>query len=223
MPNYPPPDHCSGEPRESVLPTGLTVSRVHSSEFAATSFNPRLAESPFKGGRFDGTPDDPTPFLYAAEEDAAAVAEALLRDVPFDTQPRILGRARIRNKCLSWIRSTRDLHLVRLVDGEDLAQVGQDIWLVTCESNQYQATRVWAQAIRRWAPWCEGLVWRSRREPRSLDYIFFEDRMGPEGSPFEEVVDPGGQLALGDSRLDQGLGQVYLEGIVLRYAITLGP
>ena len=145
MPNYPPPDHCSGEPRESVLPTGLTISRVHSSEFAATSFNPRLAKSPFKGGRFDGTPDDPYPFLYAAEEDDAAVAEALLRDVPFDTQPR------------------------------------------------------------------------------SLDYIFFEDRMGPEGSPFEEVVDPGGQLALGDNRLDQGLGQVYLEGIVQRYAITLGP
>jgi hypothetical protein len=195
---------------------------VHSSEFAATSFNPRPAKSPFKGGRFDGTPEDSCSFLYAAEEDAAAVAEALLRDVPFDQQPRLLERARIKNRCLSWIRSTRDLHLVRLVDGEDLAQVDQDIWLVTCESNQYQSTRVWAQAIRRWAPWCEGLVWRSRREPRSLVYIFFEDRMGPEGSPFEGVVDPDGRLAPGDNRLDQGLGEVYLEQIVQRYAITLG-
>ena len=223
MPIYPPPDHCSGEPRESVLPAGLTISRVHSSKIAATSFNPRLAKSPFHGGRFDGTLEDSYSFLYGAEEDAAAVAETLLRDVPFDQQPRLLERARIKNKCLSWLESTRDLHLVRLVDGEDLARVDQDIWLVTCESNQYQATRMWAQSIRRWAPWCEGLVWRSRREPRSLAYIFFEDRMGPEDSPFEGVVDPGGRLASGDNRLDLGLGEVYLEQIVQRYAITLGP
>jgi len=76
------------------------------------------------------------------------VVETLLPDVPFDTKPRILGRARIKKKCLSWIRSTRDLVLVRLIDGEDLAQVDQDIWLVTSESSQYSDTRVWAQAIR---------------------------------------------------------------------------
>lgn len=222
MPNFPPPDLCGGEPREYVLPAGLTLSRVHSLGISPTSFNPNLASSPFKGGRFDGTPVDPYPFLYAAEEDAAAVAETLLPDVPFDTKPRILGRARIKKKCLSWIRSTRDLVLVRLIDGEDLAQVDQDIWLVTSESSQYNDTRVWAQAIRRWAPWCEGFVWRSRREPRGLAYVFFEARIGPGESPFEEVA-TGNLLAPGKNRLDEGEGRIYLEEIVERYTITLGP
>ena len=51
---------------------------VHQQRFPADGFNPNGADEHFGGGRFDSTPSDPYPFLYAASTDTTALAEVFL-------------------------------------------------------------------------------------------------------------------------------------------------
>ena len=72
----------------------------------------------------------PYSFLYAADDDATAVSEVLLRDLPLDERgARLLPRARLRNLRIGWLTTNRDLQLVDLRSGRDLAAIGQDTWL----------------------------------------------------------------------------------------------
>ncbi|HUP21817.1 MAG TPA: RES family NAD+ phosphorylase [Thermoanaerobaculia bacterium] len=87
MPDGPIPQSYDGTPHRLVLPAGKQLCRVHQCSFGPTGFNPRRAPvEGIGGGRFDGTDEDPYPFLYAAGDVGTAVAEALLRDLPFDDQ-----------------------------------------------------------------------------------------------------------------------------------------
>ena len=184
-----------------------------------TDFNPTVASHPLRGGRFDATPDDPYGFLYAADDDATAVSEVLLRDLPIDERgARLLPRARLRGLRIGWVATTRELELVGLRSGPDLAAIGQDTWLTSGLARDYEVTRAWASAIRGWAPWCSGLTWRSHREPEGFAYVLFEDR-APDDC-LTEVA--GGVTLLGnDQRLDDGIGRLFVERILESYRVAL--
>lgn len=218
-PNQPPPQRYAGRPSTLLLPSGTTLTRVHSTAFGVTQFNPTLALDDLQGGRFDATPEDEYAFLYAAEDDATAVSEALLRDLPADEfGARLLPRVTLSQLSISWLRAKGDLELVSLRSGQDLAAVGQDAWLAASPAADYAITRRWASAIRGWAPWACGLTWRSYREPEGFAYVFFADRC-PEGC-FEEVTD-GLPVPPGDQSLDAGPARLYVEELLASYRVVL--
>ena len=195
------------------------LTRIHSTAFGVTQFNPTIAQSDLQGGRFDSTPGDEYAFLYAAEDDATAVSEVLLRDLPVDDHgTRLLLRAGLSQRSISWLRTTLDLAIVSLRSGQDLAAIGQDTWLTASPAAEYGMTRRWASAIRRWAPWACGMTWRSHREPDGFAYIFFADRC-PEAS-FEEVAN-GLPVPPGDRSLGAGAARLYVEGILASYRVAL--
>ena len=85
-------------------------------------FNPTVARSDLRGGRFDSTPGDDYEFLYAADHDPTAVSEVLLRDLPIDDYgARLLPRVRLSELRIGWFSTTLELELVSLRSGVDLA------------------------------------------------------------------------------------------------------
>ena len=195
------------------------LTRLHSAEFEVTDFNPTVAEDAIQGGRFDGTPEDEYSFLYAASDDATAVSELLLRDIPSDDRGvRVLLTTRLQGLRIGWLRTSQELQLVSLRSGTDLAAIGQDPWLTTASADEYEMTRLWGAAIRGSAPWAHGLTWRSRREPEGFAYILFGDRC-PEA--FLEEAVRGTPLQLTERNLESGFGGLYLDEILSRYRVTL--
>ena len=218
-PRQAPPPQYDAVPAPFLLAAGTRLTRVHSAQFAVTDFNPTVARHSLRVGRFDATPDDPYGFLYAADDDATAVSEVLLRDLPLDERgARLLPRARLRNLRIGWLTVDRDLQLVDLRSGRDLAAIGQDAWLTTGPASDYDLTRTWASAIRDWAPWCGGLTWRSHREPEGFAYVLFEDRV-PDDCLTE--VSTGVHLTGEAQRLDDGIGRLYVERILETYRVAL--
>jgi hypothetical protein len=218
-PKQAPPPRYDGTPRRFTFPSGTRLTRIHSAQFAVTEFNPTVARSDLQGGRFDASPNDEYPFLYAAEDDATAVSEALLRDLPIDERgARLLPRVALAGRRIGWLRPTADLALVNLRSGEDLGAIGQDTWLIAAPAADYPMTRRWAEAIRQWAPWAMGLTWRSHREPDGFAYVFFGDRC-PEDC-FEEARDSL-PVPAGDQSLDVGSGRLYVEDLLARYRVAL--
>ncbi|MCY4454837.1 MAG: RES family NAD+ phosphorylase [Chloroflexi bacterium] len=195
------------------------LTRVHEARFIVTDFNPTVAEKPTHGGRFDGTPEDGYAFLYAASDDATAVSEALLRDIPIDDGgARSLLATRLRGRRFGWLRTTCELQLVNLRSGVDLAAIGQDTRLTNAPAGEYVLTRQWAVAIRDWAKWAQGFTWRSRREPDGYAYVFFGDRAA--GPCLEEARD-GMPLPPDERNIDAGFGRLYVEELLSRYRVTL--
>lgn len=218
-PRQAPPPQYDGAPAPYLLAAGTRLTRIHSAQFAVTDFNQTMASHPLRGGRFDATPDDPFGFLYAADDDATAVSEVLLRDLPLDERgARLLPRARLRNLRIGWLTTNRDIRLVSLRTGRDLAAIGQDTWLTTGPASDYELTRAWASAIRDWAPWCGGLTWRSHREPEGFAYVLFEDRV-----PDDCLTELSASVLLtGEGqRLNDGIGRLYVERILETYRVAL--
>ena len=218
-PNLPPPPSFEGAPRPLLLSAGTVLTRLHHAAFDVAAFNPIVARDTLEGGRFDGTPEDPYGFLYAASDDATAVAEALLRELPIDERGgRLLQRRRLNGLRIGWLRTTRDLELVSLRSGLDLAALGQDAWLTVAPAAEYAMTRRWAAAIRTWDTKAAGLSWRSRREPDGIAYVFFADRC-PDAA-LAELRD-GTPLPLGDRDLTIGAARSYLEDLLAAYRVVL--
>lgn len=192
---------------------------MHSHRFGAMEFNPNLAVSDLRGGRFDATPADEYAFLYAADSDRTAVSEALLRDLPMDAWgARLLPGARLRDLRISWLRTTVEVELVTLRSGTALAAIGQDTWLTVAPAAEYPMTRRWASAIRTWAPWASGLTWRSLREPAGFAYVFFSDR-SPENL-FAELT-RNLPVPAGEQNLADGPARIYVEELLVRYRVAL--
>ncbi|MDE0116747.1 MAG: RES family NAD+ phosphorylase [bacterium] len=218
-PEQHPPPRYQGTPHRYLLREGTTLTRIHGSLFGAGEFNPTVASSPFGGGRFDSTPGDEYGCLYASEDDATAVCETLLRDLPADDYgSRILPDTRLRGLRMSRLRTTYHLELVALRTGKDLAAIGQDTWLTAAPASKYAATRQWATAIRTWSPWAAGLTWRSHREPEGFAYVFFGDRC-PNGCFEEEDRDLPLPHQTWD--LDDGPARLYIEEILTSYRVVL--
>lgn len=172
-----PPKRYRATPHFRPLQAGTRMWRVHSRRFEATHFNHQSADVNFGGGRFDGTDLDPYPIYYAGLEARTALAEKLLRDIPFEESGfRTIRRALVRGQRASAVETTKDLTLVDLCSGEALAAVAQDSWLVQAEPVDYHATRRWAVWIREQAPAAHGLIWRSKREMERPALVLFGDR-----------------------------------------------
>jgi RES domain len=219
--NFQPPNAPPAAPTVVILAAGTRLSRVHSSRFAASQFNPTLADAHWGGGRFDATQADPYGYLYAASDDESAVCETLLRDLPLAPGGgRLLPRAAVAGRVLSRLVLSAEVALVSLCSGQDLARLGQsDNWLVSCPSSEYGYARRWGQAIRAWAPAAVGLVWPSRRDPSKRACVFFGDR-------FSAALDEDGggvPPTPGGLPLDSGVGMRYLLEILARYWVTLAP
>lgn len=219
-PEQAPPEQYGGEPRSYRLAAGTRLVRVHSAAFGAAEFKPFVQpRSRLSGGRFDSTERDPYPFLYAALDERTAVSEVLLRDLPFDEHgARLLPRLRLSGLCISWLSVTTDIDLVDLRSAAALAAVGQDTWLTQAPAAAYLTTRLWAEAIRSWAEWCAGLIWRSRREPEGFATVIFGDRAADS---LTEDTTSAVPLPHDDRRLDSGLGARYVEQILTEYSIAL--
>lgn len=219
MPNKEPPPDFSGVVPEFVLRAGTELVRVHQTRFAADSWNHTRASSPYRGGRFDATSEDPFGYLYAGSDEHCAVSEALLRDVASDGAGALfLLQKDLKDRSISWLKTLVDLRLVALTNGRELRAVVQDSWLTKCEARDYASTRHWGRQIRAWAPWAQGFVWRSRLEEANLAYIFFADRCPP--AVMEEVHKPGLEPPDGN-RLDSGMGKLYVERILEEYGVAV--
>jgi hypothetical protein len=183
-------------PHWEVLPAGTRLWRMHSSRFAAEEFKP-FDPNDRAPGRFHGTPEDPYPCLYAATDAETALAETLLRSVPFDlkTGMRLVPWASVRGKSLNVVRTRRELKLVSLCSGAALAAVCQDHLLLESEGPEhYAGTRLWAREIRAHAPEAMGMVWDSKRNPSRQALVLFGDRLadcadGPSAGPSAGLSD----------------------------------
>ena len=214
-----PPSRSDGKPRRFSLPAGSGLTRIHSTAFSVTQFNPTVPRSDLPGSLFRATPRDTFGLLYAADDDASAVSELLLRDLPIDEhRARLLPRVRLSDLRIGWLTTTVDLELVGLRSDLDLAAVGQDPWLTAASASEYVMPRRWCLLIRRWAPWAAGLTWRPHREPDGFAYVFFSDRC-PHGC-FKEATD-GLPVPVADANLDAGAGRLYVEEILSSFRVAL--
>ena len=178
MVNVRPPREYCGTPVMTLLPAGTVLFRVHPVGCPAHAFNPTPSHRYYGGGRFDATADDQYPYLYAGETVDVAIAETLLRDLPFDENGTLrVPRARIDGRRISAVTTVEELSLVSLRSAADLAAVSQDPWLTTCGPQSYAQARHWGHWIRAHAPAAAGYVWMSHREPTQRAFVLFGDRM----------------------------------------------
>lgn len=174
---YLPPTCSPKQPVVGRLKAGTALFRVHSAVFGPSQFNPTDPDSPKAGGggRFD-SPGGTPPYLYASRHPRTAIAESILRDVPFgDLGKRELPKCAVEGRCLSELRVAHDLRLLAL-HGEGLARAGQDAWLARCESEEYGRTRAWSSALLAWFPEVDGLEWRPRHDDDAFAVCVYEDR-----------------------------------------------
>jgi hypothetical protein len=184
VPLCPPPACYDGTPHRYLLRRGTCLWRVHDRKYQACAFNPNPADPLFGGARFDATPADQYPFSYLALDEETALSETLLRDrVPDEWGMRVVNWPAVAGRSLSGLALTRDIELVSLISGRDLAAIGQDGWLVITSGGEYAQTRAWAHWIRRQAPWAHGLVWSSLRDRGGLAVVLFGDRCAAAFGP----------------------------------------
>ncbi|QUH03381.1 RES family NAD+ phosphorylase [Saccharopolyspora erythraea] len=209
MADLAPPPKYAGTPVRHELPADAELWRVHSDEFDATSFRPGPSDDHFGGGRFDGTERDPYPGYYAALGAPTALMEFLARDLRVrDDGTRRVLRRKVAGRRISGVRTTRPLDLVSLLSGPHLAAVAQDEWLV--QSEEYGKTRRWASWIRQQAPWADGLIWLSKRDPEGRAVVLFGDRCGPD------ALEPATSVELGTLE-----GAHYLNDVLDPYRVTV--
>ncbi|MGE7384490.1 RES family NAD+ phosphorylase [Streptomyces sp. NPDC004126] len=180
-------------PNLEVIPAGTELWRVHKSKYRPTQFNPTLADLHFNGGRFEGTVLDPYRSLYVADTALTAVAESVLRSVPWTGGRREIPYISVKDRTLSVLRTTRELTLVSLIEEKDLAAVHQTANLLDDERS-YPMARRWVSEIRAQAPDAMGLVWQSRRNRPKHAVVLFHDRFDDCHCSALEVV-PGRGIA----------------------------
>ncbi|MGW1894218.1 sigma-70 family RNA polymerase sigma factor [Streptomyces sp. NPDC002004] len=158
------------------LSKDTSLYRVHRTRFPSTAFNPRPADI-LLGGRFDGTPEDPYPYLYAALTPHAAVADTLLRATEFTPEgSRLVPQAVVADRQLTKLQTTNSLALIDLTTAEALAAIGASSELVF--SDDLVRTRIWSSRLRQHNPWAQGILWPSRFRPGEHLVVLFGDRCG---------------------------------------------
>jgi hypothetical protein len=126
-------------------------------------------------GRFDCQRGEYS-YIYLAETQQAAFAEAFLRDdVVANPSSRFIRRDKLTRACLSRIELSDELLLVDLRGAAGLSRLGQDSWLTSSEEVDYPLTQLWAGAVRRWAPDADGLCWMAKRDNLHYAAMLFDD------------------------------------------------
>jgi hypothetical protein len=186
-----PPADFDGTVNRYVLRRGSCLWRVHRHpDYDPWAFKAAVADLLYGGARFDATEADRYPFLYIALSEETALAETLLRDIePDDHGYRVVPGQAVADRRLAALVLIKELQLIRLVDGTDLAAIGQDSWLVTAPAAQYPQTRDWAHWLRGLAPWAHGLVWDSLRDRGGFAIVLFGDRLARDfGADYEKAL-----------------------------------
>jgi len=217
----PPPADYDGTPVRHALLRGTCLWHVHKRAYPAGSFNSVPSSPMFGGGRFDSTDDDRYPYWYAALDERTALAEILLRDLPYDRRgARALTREAVEGRRISGLTLTRDLDLVRLIDEVDLAAVAQDQWLVIATGHEYAQTRAWGHWLRGKAPWAHGFIWHSRRDHGRPVIVLFGDRCATAfGTDYEKkLLHEVSDLA---TDLDDKAGAEWLNGLLAPYRVAV--
>ncbi|MGP4020986.1 RES family NAD+ phosphorylase [Saccharopolyspora sp. 5N708] len=217
MPEASSPPQFDATPNRYVLPADTTLYRVHERKRHAAEFKPAQLGTGSSGGRFDGTEADPFASYYAGLEMQTALAETLLRNLGFGVDgQRLIRRAQIAGRRFSAVRTARDLNLVSLLTGPDLAAVGQDSWLINAEGpDAYPKTQRWAAWIRTQADWADGLIWLSKRDTGKSALVLFGDRCGEAGLDGDE---PEMQIDL-----DTAIGEAWLNRMLRPYRAAVAP
>ncbi|GAA0415185.1 hypothetical protein Acor_78630 [Acrocarpospora corrugata] len=198
MPVPMPPPSCPNSARSDVIPAGTQLWRVHDAEFLPESFNPVQSDPHWGGGRFDSTKlcEPPYSYLYAAHDAGTALAETVMRDIPFSARGECaVPRRAIKGRALSRIELVRDVRVLNLVKPEDFTGVCAKISVIRAEADEYGLTRRWADWLRRKQTWAEGLRWQSNPSMTHLVLIFFGDRCD-NGDAVRQV--PGSSVPLDD-------------------------
>ncbi|MEV7215775.1 RES family NAD+ phosphorylase [Kitasatospora cineracea] len=178
-------------PHFGTIAAGTELWRVHQSKYAPDQFNDRLSDIHFDGGRFEGTVLDPYHYLYLAGSPVTAMAESLLRSVPYGGRGdrREIPYTAAHGRSLSCLRVRHDLNLVTLRTGADLAAVRQEATMLEDERN-YAVSRRWSSEIRAQAPDAQGLLWDSRRNRGEDVMVLYRDRVEHcAGGPLEVVAE----------------------------------
>lgn len=222
MPIAEPPVRFDGELNRFVLRRGSCLWRVNSRPYSARSFKSTPAQVA-AGARFDGSADDLYSYYYSALEEKTALAETLLRNlVPDEQGKRLVPLAALAGRQISGLTLTRDLNLVSLISGEDLAAIGQDAWLVTSQGADYEHTRKWAHWLRQEAEWAHGFIWDSLRNRGGLAVVLFGDRCAADfGAGYERVLLHEVTELTVD--LDDKDGTAWLREVLKNYRVTIPP
>jgi hypothetical protein len=185
-----PPARYDRRPNRYLLRRDTPLWRVHWQARDAWKFKTESSEVLWGGTRFDATSADEYPYLYAGLSPATALGETLLRDVaPDDSGYRVVLNREAAGRAISELTLVQDLHLVSLIDAEDLGAVGQDDWLVGCGNRDYAFTRDWAHWLRRQATWAHGLIWDSKRVRGGLALVAFGDRLARDfGADYQKTL-----------------------------------
>lgn len=183
MPNRKPYSRCPGSPLYKALYAGDMLYRLHRDRFNGNQFNFAKAESPYEGGRFDSF-DGSYGYLYAGDTPEVCFDETLLRDKPGDDAGvRTIPRRDVKDRLLSKLVLGHETRVLDLSCTDGLVAMGQDQWLTESDADYYPHTRVWAGAMREWAPDAAGFVWRARHNRDDLSYIFFSDVAATSSRP----------------------------------------
>jgi hypothetical protein len=223
VPNRTPPPYYDGTPHRYSLGRGSCLWRVHDRKYCARSFKGVLADPLFGGARFDATEADRYPFYYGALDQGTALAETLFRDLhPDDRGRRVLTGAALMGRQISGLTLTRDLELVSLINGKDLAAIAQDAWLVTASGPEYAQTRGWGHWLRSQAKWAHGFIWDSLRDRSGLAIVLFGDRLAAAfGKDYERVLlHEVPELAI---PLDDAAEAEWLNGLLEEYRVAVAP
>jgi hypothetical protein len=161
-----PPDPF--DPATATLSAGHLLYRVLSATRTATDFNPGFGSRTRFG--FFGKPV--VPILYAAEAEAAAIAETLLHDIP--AAGGLLPHDQYATKVLVRLKVTRRLR-VGVLHGTGLRRLKVTAdELTSSPASSYDTTVRWAEAAHNAG--LDGLVWMSRQCNDAKAYVFFGDR-----------------------------------------------
>lgn len=128
-------------------------------------------------------------YVYVGDSAATAIAETLCRDLPSAGEARLVPWARIAQRALSRLTVVRDVRVLSL-HGPALTQVGAPLALTKCGAAEYETTRAWADALRRWVPQAQGFAYRPRHDEDGLTWVLFEGVLEPADAPVP-LTEPG--------------------------------
>jgi hypothetical protein len=215
MPDAAPPAHFRPRLNHLTLPAGTVVWRVTSAD-ATGPWSPFVADDHFGGGRFDPVASDPFPYCYLGRTETTALVETLLRGLKYrNNGGRLLQRAAVRGRRLTSLRTTRDLQLVSLLTGPDLAAACQDSWLVHAEAAEFGRTRRWGRWLRAASPHAAGLVWPSKRDIGGTAILLYGDPGRGADSLADGPVSP--------RALDDAAGAAWLTERLAPYRVSVRP
>lgn len=173
----PPPSIAPTDPVLETLPRGTLLHRVHGATHPADAFNPTPSATLLTGGRFDTITGEPA-YIYAGQDERAALAETLCRDLSPAGAVRLVPFARLRGRRLSQIQTVRDV-TVLVLHGPASTKVGAGLALTKSDADQYLHTRAWAHALLTWFPQIDGLAYRCRHDEDRIAYVLYSGSTSP--------------------------------------------